>query len=456
MDPITHGLVGIAAGLSILALANPAADKKTRQLAALVGLLAGELPDADRVIDALVQPYGSEGQGLAYMLYHRGPVHTVAFCLLAALVIAWLTRRFARRLRPSFLLLFGIATAGSLAHLSMDAMNDYGVHPLWPYERWFYGDFLFLAEPTIGAALLPYIVVMFGTKGESSLARRLTWATVLGALLFIGLVLANQWLRPFGAVLSGLWLVLQAYLQRKGPRPKLAWASMVLVLVAFFAASRIAQGRAAAWAEQASAASPSDVVSTPAPANPFCWRVITVSRHGDAFAVQLGVTSLWPALVDAKDCFVPPKGAAPRAACGISQDLPSVVKVGTATIVQLAAYERHFSEFEEMARANPRVSATRHFLRVPFWGPDARGGARDCPIGSKPHRLVIGDLRVDYDPEDLTSFSKYSFPSDACEAGKLILPVGSPPFFPPASIATCAPPAQPEAKRPMNSKLGLN
>src|SRR4029077_16991097 len=143
VDPITHGLVGIAAGLNILALATPAAGEKPRELGALVGMLAGERPDGDRVIDKLVQPYGSEGQGLAYMLYHRGPVHTVAFCLLAALVIAWLTRRFARRSPPSFLLLFGIATAGSLAHVSMDAMNDYGVHPLWPYERWFYGDFLF-------------------------------------------------------------------------------------------------------------------------------------------------------------------------------------------------------------------------------------------------------------------------------------------------------------------------
>jgi len=458
VDPVTHGLVGIAAGLTILAIAEPAAGEKTRRVAALVGLITGELPDADRLIDTVARPYGAEGQGLAYMLYHRGPVHTVLFCLLAALLIAWLTQRFARTWSPALPLLFGIATAGSLAHLAMDAMNDYGVHPLWPYKRWFYGDFLFLAEPTIGAALLPYIVVMFRSKEESPLARRLAWTAALGVLVFIGLVLGNQWLTPFGAVLSAVWLALQAYLQRRGPRPRIAWASMALVLLFFLATSQIARGRATAWAQQTAGEPPTDVVTTPAPANPFCWRVITVSGRGDTFAVHLGVTSLLPFLVDASNCFAPPKGATPHAACGIAQTkLSDDEKVGTLTIVQLAAYERHFSDFDQMARENPRVSATRHFLRVPFWGPDARGGARDCPIGCAPGRMVIGDLRVDYDPDDLTSFSKYSFLPKACEPGNLFLPVGDPPFFKPATIGTCpAPQPDSAAKRPTNSKLGLN
>ena len=40
------------------------------------------------------------------------------------------------------------ALLGTLLHLSMDALNSYGVHLFWPFEnRWFYGDSVFIVEP---------------------------------------------------------------------------------------------------------------------------------------------------------------------------------------------------------------------------------------------------------------------------------------------------------------------
>ncbi len=425
MDPVTHGAVGIAAALSIVASKQPRASTKTKWAAALCGLAAGELPDADRVFDACFHWYGPAGGGLAYMLYHRGPLHTVVFCVIASLGLAWLTQRFARRLEPPpSSLLFVIATAGSLLHLAMDATNDYGVHPLYPYQRWFYGDFLFLAEPTVSAALLPYIFVMLG-KDEPKLVRRRVAMAFAAGLLFMAC--EHDWIQPFGVVLTSLWLVPQALLQLKGPRPRIAWASLLLVLLCFFACSRIARARGVQWATQMAAggASTFDIVTTPAPGNPFCWRVITVSRAQDAFDVRLGITSLWSPFVRDTDCFSPPNGPAPHAACGIALPKPTEVAVDGATILELAAFSGRVSTFEQMARDNPRVSATRHFLRAPFWGEDARKGASQCT----PSQLLIGDLRVDYNPEDVEHFSKYSFAPKKSEPYEQRMPVGDAPFF---------------------------
>jgi inner membrane protein len=431
VDPVNHGLVGIAAGLSILTARRPKASWQTQLVVALCGLGAGEVPDADRIFDAVMHPYDPEGQGLAYMLYHRGPLHTLIFCLLAALTLALLFRFVARKWAPPLGLLFAVALVGSCLHLAMDGMNDYGVHPFCPWsQRWFYGDFLFLAEPTVGAALLPYVFVAFGSQLEADTARRAARAAGVGVLAFILLLVAHQWLKLFGAVVASLWLFLQAFLQRRGPRPLIAWASLGLALACFFATSRFARARALDWISGGTERSSSpDVVTTPAPANPFCWRVITVERRGDAFRVQLGITSLWPSLVQTGDCFAPPGGPVPRAACGVA--LPPEITKQTAKdkIWKLAEFSGRVSEFEQMAKDNPRVGATRHFLRAPFWGPDARGGASDCPEACRPRRTLIGDMRVDYDRDDLGEYCKYSFLPKKREPYEQLMPVGDPPFF---------------------------
>ena len=458
MDPVTHGLVGAAAGLSILtawqrkgltasqrkgwleAGANRDAYK-TRWAAALCGLIGGELPDADRVIDALFQLFGPEGQGLSYMLNHRGPSHTVVACLAAAPLLALLTRALARRVSPPFWLLVGIAGMGLLLHLAMDGMNDYGVHPFPPLsQRWFYGDFLFLAEPTLWAALLPYILLMLGLPSK----RLIGVCAVLGVAVFSGLVWLNQWLTSFGAVVALLCLVGQALLQRRGPRSAIAWASVMLVLVVFFTASRVARRGAMQWmAKQAAGEHVVDVVTTPAPANPFCWRVITVTRDGDSFVARMGMLSF--AGVDAMTCYAPPHGIIPGSACGLAR-----CREKSANVLPFAEFSGSFSQFEQLARTNPRVGATRHFLRVPFWGRDARSNACEsvknpalgepniCSIAagsllrkarSQPERLLIGDLRVDYNENDVGEFCKYPFPDKLEEPYDVDWPVGAPPFF---------------------------
>ena len=451
MDPVTHGLVGAAAGLSIssasqrkgLLGASVGSDALERRWAvALCGLIAGELPDADRIIDLFFNQFGEDGRGLSYMLYHRGPTHTVLACLVAAPLLALLTRAIARRVRLPFWQLVSIAGTGLLLHLAMDGMNDYGIHPFPPLsQRWFYGDFLFLGEPTLWAALLPYILSMLGVRPHQLIAV----CAVLGVLIFPALVLMKQWLMPLGAVIALLCLVVQASLQRHGPRSVIAWTSVALVLIVFFSASRFARAQALSWTAQlAPREHVIEVVTTPAPANPFCWRVITVTRDGDSFVARMGMLS-FSRFVDATTCYSPPKGILPRSACGLILCRPLL-----ANVRQFAEFSGSFSAFERLAE-NPRVGATRHFLRVPFWGLDARSNTcnapsnldhgaqnicakaavspahRPCP---QPSRLLIGDLRVDYDKDDVGEFCKYPFSDPGKESYDDRWPVAEPRFFP--------------------------
>jgi len=437
VDPVNHGLVGAAAALSILRMSAPNSRRSTRWAAVGCGFVAGQAPDADRIIDAWLHPYGCNGQGLAYMLYHRGLTHTLLASLVVVPLLALLTRAVARRASPPFWHLVAIGGAGILLHLALDAANDYGVHPFYPLSRhWFYGDFLFLAEPTIASALLPYVVAAFDD------GRRwvLPICSGVGAVLFPLLVVCHEWLMPFGAIVAGVWLFANALLHRRGPRPWFAWASVLTVLCGFFLASRYARARAIAWtATLAPGKTVTDVVTTPAPANPWCWRVITLTRDGDEFVARMAVKSFLTEFVDARDCFSPPHGRVPHsvelrsplAPVATSNPARAGAEVDSRATLVLAEFVGSFEVFERMARANPRVDAARYFLRVPFWG-TRRTGKNPCAANgaNEPNATsLIGDLRVDYDADDVGQFCKYPFPPAYREDFRQWMPYGDPPFL---------------------------
>lgn len=422
MDPVSHAIIGAAAALTVLFAARREAPPSMRWTAALAGALAGEAPDADRLLDWWLSRHAPDEGGLAYMLYHRGPTHTVLGCLVAAGLVALGIALLARRVAPPFRLLFVMTSAGALLHLAADWTNDYGIHPFHPISaRWFFGDFLFLAEPLLAGPLLPYVLLALGiAKG-----RRLVIGCAAGGVLVFGaLTLLRLWLLPFGAVLAVLWLTVHAALQSRVQRPRLAWMSAALVLAVFFAGSRVARARTHAWLHtEVPGHTVAQIVTTPAPANPFCWRVITATRSGDAFEVRLGATSLLPALVDAKTCFSPPGGIVPQSVCEVA----AVTRPETSTITPFAQFKGSAAEFERFAHKNGKVRATRHFLRVPFWGVDAREFR--CTEQGRAGPMLIGDLRVDYNKTDLEQYCKYVFAREESATFEPLMPLGDPPFF---------------------------
>lgn len=422
MDPITHGLIGAAAGLGVLSAARRGAPLRERRIAASCGFLGGEAPDVDRLVDIWYAHVWEDTGGLAYMLYHRGITHTVLACIVFAALIGGCVALLSKARAFSSSLAFLAALAGAALHLAMDATNDYGVHPFFPLsERWFYGDFLFLGEPLVGAPFLPYVLPSLG------LAPRRVLPLSLGVgVVWFGYGESSEWLSWWGAAVSLTWLLLHAALQRRSTSAALAWVGAVLPLGVFFVCAHVARARTADAVAALDPAEPlTDVITTPRGANPFCFRVITVTRRDDRFHVRLGVTSLSP-LVHSDTCFAPPGGPVPRSVC-----LAPPPPAPPSAVTWFATFTGSVREFEAWAKTSPRVDATRHFLRAPFWGPDARH--IDCTraesrAGGGP-KIVIGDMRVDYDKKDLTEFCKYAFIPEDTASLRPVLPLGEPPFF---------------------------
>ncbi len=141
-------------------------------------MIGGNLPDSDLLVS-----YG--GGKLGYLLQHRGYTHTIVGCVALALLLAaavalfhrWRGDPLSRREHAS---MAGFALFAVLLHLGMDALNNYGVHPFWPFDdRWYYGDVLFIVEPSFWIAAAPLVFL------QRTLAARIA----LGAVLCIALVL---------------------------------------------------------------------------------------------------------------------------------------------------------------------------------------------------------------------------------------------------------------------------
>jgi hypothetical protein len=104
---------------------------------------------------------------------------------------------------------------------------------------------------------------------------------------------------------------------------------------------------------------------------------------------------------------------------------------------EFASFYGRISEFERLAE-DPYVDATRHFLRLPFWGHDARREPCVAPVAREPQEAapesheLIGDLRVDYDKQDLAHFCKYAFVTKrpaSKQPFEPLMPVGAPPLL---------------------------
>jgi len=119
VDPLTHGLVGMALGLQnggSLSLANGTL------VASVIGSL---LPDADIVF----QIRGD----YAYLKQHRGFSHSLPTAVVAAALTGWVLTFF----YPNYGFggLFAGVLVGFLSHLFLDLLNSYGVKILWPLSQ---------------------------------------------------------------------------------------------------------------------------------------------------------------------------------------------------------------------------------------------------------------------------------------------------------------------------------
>lgn len=144
MDPLTHSTFGMAVAMVI-------APRGFRRQAALAGLAAGLLPDADIFIRSETDP-------LLGVEYHRHFTHSVVFQPIIAFIaasIAWVLLRGKTPWRPLFL----PALAAGLSHIFCDAWTSYGTRLWWPLAdtrvAW---DMVSIIDPLITLPLLVAVV----------------------------------------------------------------------------------------------------------------------------------------------------------------------------------------------------------------------------------------------------------------------------------------------------------
>jgi len=377
MDNLTHSLIGMVAGEAVSRLTPAskgglsAADR--RGMLITVTTVGGNLPD----IDLVLTYRGFVRDKLGYLLEHRGYTHTVLGCLVLAILVyaaaeGWARYRRLPLTRGDHLTLIAVAVFGTLLHLGMDALNSYGVHPLWPfYNGWVYGDAIFIVEPLywLAAAALFFVA--------KSIAARAVVATAVLAAVAASILMSPGWLwlLLLALVTGGLLIVGRRCSASAATLASVAATIAVTVLL-------VVTGRVAARDANLVAARDFagdriiDHVLSPIPTNPFCWDVLLLAIRDDRYIARHGMLSEVPGLVSAQSCstkLVSKDATAPMTA---------VHAPDSTDTIWFGEFSMPVSRLANLAANNCKAAALMQFVRAPF-------------VVERRSGWVIGDLRFD-------------------------------------------------------------
>jgi inner membrane protein len=378
LDNVTHSVFGLLIAEAALVLRtarrSPAEGSNAlRSAALLVSVLANNAPDIDSAYASfLSRPLGS-------LLHHRGHTHTLVLVPVLAALALGVTLAVARARRAAVASddrgwLFALALVGVVVHIGLDAMNNYGVHPFWPFfDGWLYGDSVFIVEPLLWAALIPPLVFSIEARWL-----RVSLATIV--LFGIGVC----WLREFVPRPMALVVTLLAVATALGARRASAHrrvlvsaAATAAVLLVFAGSSSLARAEAdRAAALSFPLASTQDAVLTPMPADPLCFQLVLVQTEGDRYVARTGMVAPFPGLMTSSECPFD-AWAAPTAPSRPASAAP------TPSVRWIREFSAPLGELRSLSRESCVFAALLRFARAPFW-------AKDPALGR-----VAGDVRYD-------------------------------------------------------------
>ncbi|MDR1553384.1 MAG: metal-dependent hydrolase [Prevotellaceae bacterium] len=179
MDTISHILIGAVAGEIV-------AGNKLGKKAALWGAAIASLPD----LDVIAQPFLLPAQSL---LFHRGPTHSILFCILIIPLVAKLLTIIHKRTKKNLIDWLKVASWCLFSHIFIDCFNSYGTAIFYPFSK-FRVAFdcigivdLFLIFPFV-IALLCFIFVKRGTKLRKVIAS----LAMLLSVTYLGFTVVNK------------------------------------------------------------------------------------------------------------------------------------------------------------------------------------------------------------------------------------------------------------------------
>lgn len=177
MDSITQAVLGAGVQAALL-------GRWQGRKALVYGAMLGTLPDLDVVIDY--------GDAVARMTYHRGFSHSLFVLTGAALLIAWLARRWRPHPGYSGTRLFFTVWLVLSTHTLLDSFTSYGTQLFWPLDTppvaW---SSIFIIDPLYTLPLLPAVLVT-GISGFAEGRQRWHyWALGLSSL-YLAFTLAGK------------------------------------------------------------------------------------------------------------------------------------------------------------------------------------------------------------------------------------------------------------------------
>ncbi|TYQ16154.1 UNVERIFIED_CONTAM: inner membrane protein [Acetivibrio alkalicellulosi] len=142
MDPITHGIIGVA-------LSKVTGNEISVSDAATVAIVIGAVfPD----IDIVFQKWGD----CAYLKNHRGITHSIIGLVASSIFIAALLNTFYGG--GGFYSLAFWSLLGGISHTFFDLFNSYGAKLLWPlFQKKFSLSLLVIFDPIFLGLILGYI-----------------------------------------------------------------------------------------------------------------------------------------------------------------------------------------------------------------------------------------------------------------------------------------------------------
>lgn len=394
MDNLTHALAGAWIAEALHRGSRPLSpdETKSRRLLYLTAsILANNAPDFDLVLSPLLP------SPLGYLLHHRGHTHTVGFIpaqILLVFALLFCVPRFRKLLLGDKAARLGVALLsliGLCAHLALDSLNSYGVHPFWPLDSsWYYGDLVFIIEPALWASF--GIPVLF--LADSLRVR----AVLMGILVFVPLAAHLAGLLPLVNVAIALSLVTLLVVIARTRSSGVSLIAGLLAALSFLAvqaAGQIAVTREIRAQYAAQGSHEVDLILSPLPTNPLCWGYIriAVDKDGASYVIDRGAASAKPRVLKSESCPQLPEA---RAETGTR--LANARRGSLSELKTLAETDCWFDAWLRFARA-PVIEATRasdlrfgggtvNFTALPL----VANGKRECPGWIPKWRKPRGDL----------------------------------------------------------------
>jgi inner membrane protein len=304
VDNITHSLFGATVS-ETLWVALPESTKRTlapqtRRALFLASVFGNNLPD----FDFLYAPLMHANPQLGNLLHHRGHTHTVPIALLQGLLMLGICAFFQHVLTrfhftKEWKWISWMAFLAPLTHITLDFLNNYGVHPFWPIDNtWKYGDWVFVLEPWAWATLTPLLFLLAPTKKGKTLYATLA---ILGLTLSWGLGVVPSLMC---SVLTAwtLFILVTLFLMKDRGRVILTWSALATLLLFFELGNRSTLKIAQAESSQEPQYKLIDPILSPLPVNPLCWVVVSVEQSETHLRLKRRLVAPFPSIINHTAC----------------------------------------------------------------------------------------------------------------------------------------------------------